>query len=82
MPLQQNLIITYAVNSPIAFKSSLTSAVVRSFGVVTRSILVTLVCRMAFVNVWSKKKSGFLDVKFASMMPLEMLKNRGRKIDC
>ena len=53
----QNL--TRAVNSPVAFKSSLTSAVVRSFGVVTRSILVTPVCSMAFVNVWSKKKVVF-----------------------
>ena len=61
--LQQNL--TCAVNSPDAFKSSFTSAVVRSFGVVTRSILVTLVFNRAFVNVWNKNKSGILDVKFA-----------------
>jgi len=40
-----------AVNSPVAFKSSLTSAVVRSFGVVACSILVTRVCNGAFVNV-------------------------------
>jgi len=76
---QQNL--TRAVNSPVAFKSSFTSAVVRSFGVVTRSILVTLVCSKAFVNVWSNKKSGILDIKFASLMPLEMLENPGRKMD-
>ena len=48
---------TCAVNSPVAFKSSFTSAVVRSFGVVTRSILVTRVWSMAFVNVWSKEKT-------------------------
>ena len=78
--LQQNL--TRAVNSPVAFKSSITSAVVRSFGVVTRSVLVTLVCSMAFVNVWSKKKvRSILDVKFALLMPLEMLENPGRKMD-
>ena len=73
--LQRNL--TRAVNSPVAFKSSFTSAVVRSFSVVTCSILVTRVCSLAFVNVWSKKKSSSLDVKFASLMP-----SHGRKIDC
>ena len=78
--LQQNL--TRAVNSPVAFKSSITSAVVRSFGVVTRSILVTLVCNTAFVKVSSKKKRGILDVKFSSLMPLEMLENPCRKMDC
>ena len=78
--LQQNL--TRAVNSPVAFKSSITSAVVRSFSVVTRSVLVTLVCSMAFVNVWSKKNvRSILDVKFALLMPLEMLENPGRKMD-
>ena len=50
--LQQNL--TRAVNSPVAFKSSFTSAVVRSFSVLTCSILVTRVCSLAFVNVWCK----------------------------
>ena len=73
--LQQNL--TRAVNSPVAFKSSFTSAVVRSFSVLTCSILVTRVCSLAFVNVWSKKKSSILGVKFASLMP-----SHGRKIDC
>ena len=52
--LQKNL--TRAVNSPLTLKLSLTSAVVRSFGVVTRSILVIRVCGKAFVNVWTKTK--------------------------
>ena len=47
--LQRNL--TRAVNSPVALKSSFTSAVVRSFSVLTCSILVTRVCSLAFVNV-------------------------------
>ena len=55
--LQQNL--TPAFNSSVAFKSSFTSAVVRSFSVDTRSLLVTRVCGKAFVNVWSKKKTDW-----------------------
>ena len=37
---------------------------------------MTRVCSLAFVNVWSKKKSSILDVNFASLMP-----SHGRKID-
>ena len=29
-----------------------------------------------------QEKSGILDVKFTSLMPLESLENYGRKIDC
>ena len=76
--LQRNL--TRAVNSPVAFKSSFTSAVVRSFSVLTFSILVTLVCSLAFVNVWNKKKSGILDVKFASLMPMRCWKVMAEKL--
>ena len=62
--LEQNL--TRAVNSPVAFKFSFASAFVRSFGVVTCSIVVTFVFSKAFVNVWNKNKSGIFAVRFAS----------------
>jgi len=77
---QQNL--TRAVNSPVAFKSSFTSAVVRSFSVLTCSILVTLVCSLAFVNVWRKKKKWHFGCKVCIIDTHEMLENHGRKIDC
>ena len=74
---QPNL--TRAVNSPVAFKPSFTSAVVRSFGVVTRSILVTRVCIMAFVNVWSKKIVAFQKCSLHHLCPLRCLKTRAEK---
>ena len=52
----------------VAFKSIFASAVVRSFGVATCGILVTLVFNRAFVNVWSMNKVSFLDSKFATLM--------------
>ena len=56
-------------------ESIFASAVVRSFGVGTCSILVTIVCNIAFVNVWSKKKSGILDVRFAGELGKSGQKN-------
>ena len=54
---------------PVALKSILTGAGVRSFGVVTYSILVTLVFNRAFVNVWRTNKSDISDSKFGSSIP-------------
>ena len=78
--LQKNL--THAVNSPFALKFSLTSAVVRSFGVVTCSILVIRVCGKAFVSVWTKTK---VDWHFKCKVCVNVTRlgagNYGRKID-
>ena len=60
------------------FKSIFTSAVVKFFGVVACSILVTLVFNGAFVNVWSINERSILDSKFATSMHLhEELKSHG-----
>ena len=62
--LKQNL--TRAV-FPVAFKSILTGADVGAFGVLTWSIVVTLIFSRTFVNVWSKykwQKNGLLMVRF------------------
>ena len=50
--------LTRAVISPVAFKSIFTSAVVRSFGVVTNGIQMTVVFKRAFVNVWRRNENG------------------------
>ena len=54
--LKMNL--TRAVISPVAFKSIFTSAVVRSFGVVTNGIHMAVVFKRAIVNVWRKNENG------------------------